>query len=173
MPRPGGRGAAVILAAGAAGQRTVGPVSTVVIVPISSDDRGAEAAELDRAGWRLSELLAESTGQPPDRVAADMAVGREFTPDAAAAYGLADRIAGPEVAPQPEAVAPGGRVAGLTEADWLRSDDAGALLQCFLAFGKMRPGWRGRKDRLVAVAFCRRVQGLLADPDSRSNQRSL
>ena len=58
-------GAAIILAAGTRGHRTVGPLAAVALVPISSDEPNADQRALDRDRDRLAGVLAELTGQAP------------------------------------------------------------------------------------------------------------
>ncbi|MFD7551319.1 ATP-dependent Clp protease proteolytic subunit [Streptomyces sp. NPDC059578] len=92
--------AAVILAAGTPGKRLALPGARVMIhqpslaepVQGQADDLAAQAGELQRTRGLLEELLTRHTGQPRERVAAD--IERDLFLDAPRAleYGLVDRI---------------------------------------------------------------------------------
>ena len=90
--------AAVILAAGAAGKRFALPNARILIhqphggVEGQSADIEIQAKEILRQRQRMEEILAEHTGQPLARVAAD--TDRDFILGAedAKAYGIVDRI---------------------------------------------------------------------------------
>jgi ATP-dependent Clp protease protease subunit len=50
------------------------------------------ASEILKLGKRIDELYAKHTGQPVERVHADMDRDRYFTGEEAVAYGLVDRV---------------------------------------------------------------------------------
>lgn len=94
-------GAAVLLAAGAAGKRMALPNSRVLIHQPHGGAQGQavdienQAREIAFLRRRVDEILAHHTGQPLERVAAD--TDRDFIlggPDAAA-YGLVDAVLEP------------------------------------------------------------------------------
>ncbi len=92
--------AAVLLAAGAPGKRLALPSSRVLIhqpslaepVRGTPSDLAIQAEEIQRQRRQVEELLARHTGQPLERVRAD--VERDTVLDGAAAqrYGLVDRL---------------------------------------------------------------------------------
>jgi ATP-dependent Clp protease, protease subunit len=90
--------AAVLLAAGAPGKRSVLPNSRVLIhqphggAEGQSSDIQIQAREMQHARDRVEELLAEHTGQPRERIAVD--VERDFIlrGDDAVAYGIVDEV---------------------------------------------------------------------------------
>ncbi|OLT03725.1 ATP-dependent Clp protease proteolytic subunit [Pseudonocardia sp. CNS-004] len=91
--------AAVLLAAGARGHRSVVPNSRVLIHQPSIDvvrgqtsDLEIYAAEVSRLRRRLEEALAEGTGQPVERIHTDIDRDLVLTADEAVAYGIADQI---------------------------------------------------------------------------------
>ena len=91
--------AAVLLAAGAPGHRSVVPNSRVLIHQPSIDvvrgqtsDLEIYAAEVSRLRRQLEEALAEGTGQTVERIHADIERDLVLTADEAVAYGLADNI---------------------------------------------------------------------------------
>jgi ATP-dependent Clp protease protease subunit len=90
--------AAMILAGGAAGKRMALPNSKVMIHQGSAGFRGTpadieiHAQEVLSMTRRMAELLARHTGQPFDRVMADIDRDRFMTPAEALEYGLIDRI---------------------------------------------------------------------------------
>jgi ATP-dependent Clp protease protease subunit len=91
--------AAVLLAAGAPGHRSVVPNSRVLIHQPSIDvvrgqtsDLEIYAAEVSRLRRQLEEALAEGTGQTLERIHADIERDLVLTADEAVAYGLADNI---------------------------------------------------------------------------------
>ena len=91
--------AAVLLAAGAPGHRSVVPNSRVLIHQPSIDvvrgqtsDLEIYAAEVSRLRRQLEEALAEGTGQTVERIHADIERDRVLTADEAVAYGIADNV---------------------------------------------------------------------------------
>ena len=98
--------ATVLLAAGAKGKRTALPNATIHLHPAGGGSRGyaqdveIQARELLRLHRRIHTILAHSTGQPVERVAADFERDSYMTADQALAYGLID-----EVLPGPEGMA--------------------------------------------------------------------
>ena len=90
--------AAMILAGGAAGKRMALPNSKVMIHQGSAGFRGTpadieiHAQEVLSMTRRMTEILARHTGQPFDRVMADIDRDRFMTPAEALEYGLIDRI---------------------------------------------------------------------------------
>jgi ATP-dependent Clp protease protease subunit len=91
--------AAVLLAAGTPGHRSVVPNSRVLIHQPSIDvvrgqtsDLEIYAAEVSRLRRQLEEALAEGTGQTLERIHADIERDLVLTADEAVAYGLADNI---------------------------------------------------------------------------------
>jgi ATP-dependent Clp protease protease subunit len=91
--------AAVLLAAGAPGHRSVVPNSRVLIHQPSIDvvrgqtsDLEIYAAEVSRLRRQLEKALAEGTGQTVERIHADIERDLVLTADEAVAYGLADNI---------------------------------------------------------------------------------
>jgi len=91
--------AAVLLAAGAPGRRSVVPNARVLIHQPSVDvvrgqtsDLEIHAAEVTRLRRQLEAALAEASGQPPGRVRDDIERDLVLTADEAVAYGLADHV---------------------------------------------------------------------------------
>jgi ATP-dependent Clp protease protease subunit len=91
--------AAVLLAAGAPGQRSVVPNARVLIHQPSVDvirgqtsDLEIHAGEVSRLRRQLEAALAECTGQPVERVRADIERDLILTAGEAVAYGLADNV---------------------------------------------------------------------------------
>jgi ATP-dependent Clp protease protease subunit len=91
--------AAVLLAAGARGHRSVVPNARVLIHQPSIDvvrgqtsDLEIYAAEVARLRRQMEEALAEGTGQDVERIHADIERDLVLTADEAVAYGLADNI---------------------------------------------------------------------------------
>ncbi|HCA87557.1 MAG TPA: ATP-dependent Clp protease proteolytic subunit [Streptomyces sp.] len=103
--------AAVLFAAGTPGKRLMLPGSRVLIHQPSlaepargqADDLEIQANELLRMRALLEELLVRHTGQPAERIAADIERDKIFTAEEAVAYGLADRIVGSRRQPAPAA----------------------------------------------------------------------
>lgn len=90
--------AAILLAAGAPGRRSVLPHSRVLLHQPSGSGRGAipdiilAADEVIRLRSEAEEVLAQHTGQPIDVLRKDTDRDRIFTPQAAVDYGLADEV---------------------------------------------------------------------------------
>jgi ATP-dependent Clp protease, protease subunit len=91
--------AAVLLAAGARGQRSVVPNSRVLIHQPSlgvfqgqTSDLEIQAAEVTRMRRQLEAVLAEHTGQPLDKVHDDIERDLILTADEAVEYGVADQV---------------------------------------------------------------------------------
>ena len=92
--------AAVLLAAGTPGKRLVLPRSRVLVhqpafpEPIhgQTSDLEVHARELARLSDRLEEMLARHTGQPKERIAADIERDKILDAEEAVAYGFADRV---------------------------------------------------------------------------------
>jgi ATP-dependent Clp protease, protease subunit len=101
--------AAVILASGAAGKRFALPNSRVLIhqphggVEGQSDDIEIQAREIARQRRRMEEILADHTGQPIERIAAD--TDRDFIlgPQEAREYGVVDHVVARALRPVPSA----------------------------------------------------------------------
>ena len=91
---------AVLLAGGAADRRAVLPHARVVLHQPAAQGRGAipdlmlAAEEIVRMRAQLEEILAEHTGQEVATLHRDTDRDRVFTPEAAVAYGLVDRVLG-------------------------------------------------------------------------------
>ncbi|WP_310721235.1 ATP-dependent Clp protease proteolytic subunit [Streptomyces lydicus] len=92
--------AAVLLAAGTPGKRLALPGARVLIHQPSLDepiegqasDLQIQAEELLRGRAMLEEMLAQHTGQPRDRIAADIERDKIFDAPAALEYGLIDGL---------------------------------------------------------------------------------
>ncbi|RNI22295.1 ClpP family protease [Flexivirga caeni] len=90
--------AAILLAAGAQGKRSVLPHSRVLLHQPSGSGRGAipdiilAADEVIRLRAEAEEVLARHTGRPVEALRKDTDRDRIFTPHAAVAYGLADEV---------------------------------------------------------------------------------
>lgn len=90
--------AAILLAAGAPGRRSVLPHSRVLLHQPSGSGRGAipdvilAADEVIRLRAEAEKVLAQHTGQPLDVLRKDTDRDRIFTPQAAVDYGLADEV---------------------------------------------------------------------------------
>jgi ATP-dependent Clp protease protease subunit len=87
-----------MLAAGAAGKRSVLPHARVVLHQPAGQGRGAipdlilQADELVRVRGEVEQILARHTGQDAARLRADTDRDRVFTAADAVAYGLADHV---------------------------------------------------------------------------------
>ena len=90
--------AAMVLAGGAPGKRMALPNAKMMIHQGSAGFRGTpadieihakEVLELTR---RMAEILSKHTGQPVERVMADIDRDRFMTPDEAVEYGLIDKL---------------------------------------------------------------------------------
>jgi ATP-dependent Clp protease protease subunit len=95
-----GASAAVLLAAGTPGKRSVLPGARIVLqqpslpqpVQGQPSDLVIKAAELDRIRALLEELLVRHTGRAPAQVHQDLERDLVLDAQAALAYGLVDRI---------------------------------------------------------------------------------
>ena len=91
---------AVLLAAGAAGQRAVLPHARVVLHQPAAQGRGTipdlilQADEVVRVRSELERILAKHTGQSVDTLRRDTDRDRVFDAPSAIAYGLADELLG-------------------------------------------------------------------------------
>lgn len=92
--------AAVLLAAGAPGKRMITPGARILIhqpslgdvVRGDTSDLEIQANEMLRTRDQLEALLVRHTGQPAERVSADLERDTIFDANAAVAYGLADAL---------------------------------------------------------------------------------
>jgi ATP-dependent Clp protease protease subunit len=90
--------AAILLAAGDAGRRSILPHARVLLHQPSARSQGAipdlilEADEVVRLRAEAERVLSEHTGQPVEALRADTDRDRIFTPEAAVAYGLVDQL---------------------------------------------------------------------------------
>ena len=90
--------AAVLLAAGTPGRRSILPHGRVLLHQPSTQGQGTlpdlvlQAREIVRVRAQLEEVLARHTGQPLDRVRADTDRDTVFPAEAAVAYGLVDEV---------------------------------------------------------------------------------
>ncbi|MDW8809655.1 ATP-dependent Clp protease proteolytic subunit [Streptomyces scabiei] len=114
-----GSAAAVLLAAGTPGKRSMLPGARALIhqpVPAEpiegqASDVAIQAEELTRNRRNMEEMLVRHTGQSPERISADIERDMFLDAEAAVAYGLADRVVQsrtPDVAP-PSPPLPGAR----------------------------------------------------------------
>ncbi|MEJ3405493.1 ATP-dependent Clp protease proteolytic subunit [Rathayibacter sp. YIM 133350] len=92
---------AVLLAAGAPGRRAVLPHTRVVLHQPAARGQGTipdlilQADEVVRVRSEIENILSEHSGQSVETLRRDTDRDRVFTPEAAVAYGLADRVLGP------------------------------------------------------------------------------
>jgi ATP-dependent Clp protease protease subunit len=90
--------AAVLLAAGAPGRRTVLAHAKVLLQQPSSQARGTlpdlavQAKEVARVRSEIDEILSQHTGHPVAKIRADTDRDRTFTAREAVDYGLADAV---------------------------------------------------------------------------------
>jgi ATP-dependent Clp protease, protease subunit len=91
--------AAVLLAAGAKGKRYSLPHSRILIHQPSMSGLAGQATDIDiyareilRMREMLNQILAESTGQPTERVARDVDRDYIMEPEQAVEYGMIDRV---------------------------------------------------------------------------------
>ena len=90
--------AAVLLAAGTPGRRSILPHGRVLLHQPSTQGQGTlpdlvlQAREIVRVRAQMEEVLARHTGQPLDRVRADTDRDTVFPADQAVAYGLVDEV---------------------------------------------------------------------------------
>lgn len=93
--------AAVLVAAGAPGKRLILPNARILIhqphggAEGQASDLAIQIAEIQHARARIEELLAHHTGQPRERIAADIERDHILRGDDAVAYGLVDAVVSP------------------------------------------------------------------------------
>lgn len=93
--------AAVLLAAGAPGRRSVLPHARVVLHQPAAQGQGTipdlilEAEEIARTREQLEQVLARHTGRTPEQVREDTDRDLVLTAEEAVAYGVADRVVTP------------------------------------------------------------------------------
>ncbi|ATS17637.1 ATP-dependent Clp protease proteolytic subunit [Synechococcus sp. PCC 6717] len=98
--------AAMLLSAGTKGCRASLPHATIVLHQMKSYAQGQASDIQIRAREVLAnketmiQILAQNTGQPPERISRDMDRLLYMTPYAAKEYGIIDRILEPEAAPK-------------------------------------------------------------------------
>ncbi|UCF00475.1 MAG: ATP-dependent Clp protease proteolytic subunit [Planctomycetota bacterium] len=91
-------GAALILAAGTKGKRHALPHAKVMLHQVwggvtgQAADIKIQAEEILKAKVMINEILAEHTGQPIERIAAETERDRYMTAEEAKAYGLIDEV---------------------------------------------------------------------------------
>ncbi len=91
-------GAAVILAAGTKGKRHALPHAKVMLHQVwggvsgQAADIKIQAEEILKAKTMINEILAEHTGQPVDKIAAETERDRYMTAEEAYQYGLIDEV---------------------------------------------------------------------------------
>ena len=91
-------GGAIVLAAGAKGKRYALPHAKIMIhqpwgaIGGQASDIQIQAEEILKDKERLNQILAESTGQPIERIAADTERDRYMTAQEAKEYGLVDEV---------------------------------------------------------------------------------
>jgi ATP-dependent Clp protease protease subunit len=90
--------AAVLLASGAPGKRAVLPNSRVLIhqphgeLGGQASDIRIQAEEMQHARLRIEEILSERTGQPIEKISADIERDHILRGEDAVAYGLVDFV---------------------------------------------------------------------------------
>jgi ATP-dependent Clp protease, protease subunit len=90
--------AAVLLAAGTPGKRSVLRHARVTLHQPSSQARGTlpdlavQAKEVAKVRAEMEEILGRHTGHPVEKIRADIDRSRTFTAPEAVAYGIADRV---------------------------------------------------------------------------------
>jgi len=91
--------AAVLLASGAKGKRYTLPNSTILIHQPHASGLGGQAADIDihareilRTREILNQILADSTGQPLEKIRRDVDRDYIMTAGQAVAYGMVDRV---------------------------------------------------------------------------------
>ena len=91
-------GAAIILAAGTKGRRYALPHAKVMLHQVwggvtgQAADIKIQAEEILKAKAMINEILAEHTGQPVDKIAAEIERDRYMTAEEAHQYGLIDEV---------------------------------------------------------------------------------
>jgi ATP-dependent Clp protease protease subunit len=97
--------AAVLLAGGEPGRRTILPHGRVVLHQPAAQGRGTipdlilEAEEIARVRTLLEEILSRHTGRTPEQVRADTDRDLVLTADAARDYGIVDQVLAPRRLP--------------------------------------------------------------------------
>ena len=98
-------GAAVLLAGGADGERSLLPHARVLLHQPSIGGRGTisdltlHTKEVLRVRAQMNEVLSAHTGQSPDTILKDTERDKVFTAEQAVAYGLVDRVVAPRKVP--------------------------------------------------------------------------
>ncbi len=93
-----GSGAAVLLAAGSPGRRSLLPHTRVLLHQPSTGGQGTisdlslQTQEILRIRAQMNQVLSAHTGQSVERLLADTERDKVFTAEQAVTYGLADRI---------------------------------------------------------------------------------
>ncbi|MEJ2185091.1 MAG: ATP-dependent Clp protease proteolytic subunit [Gemmatimonadota bacterium] len=93
---------ALLLAAGAKGKRSALPNSRIMIHQPSGGGQGTaadieiQAKEILHARERINRILAEHTGQTPDKIGEDADRDRFMSPDEAKEYGIIDMVVSQE-----------------------------------------------------------------------------
>ncbi len=93
---------ALLLAAGAKGKRSALPNSRIMIHQPSGGGQGTaadieiQAKEILHARERINRILAEHTGQTPDKIAEDADRDRFMSPEEATEYGIIDMVVSQE-----------------------------------------------------------------------------
>lgn len=96
--------AAVLLAAGAAGKRSVLPHARILLHQPSGSAEGTlpdlavQAKEVVRLRSQMNEVLSRHTGQPVDKIKNDTDRDLILTPEEAISYGVVDRVMQPREA---------------------------------------------------------------------------
>jgi ATP-dependent Clp protease protease subunit len=90
--RCAGGGAAIILACGARGDRTVHPDARISITQVWSEDEADNERALEQDRMRLAAILARYTGRSEQEWLIDLQFGHEFEVKAAIGYGMVDRV---------------------------------------------------------------------------------
>lgn len=96
--------AAVLLAAGAPGRRSVLPHARVVLHQLAAQGQGTipdlilEAEEIARTREQLEQVLAQHTGRTPEQIREDTDRDLVLTAEEAVAYGVADGVVTPREA---------------------------------------------------------------------------
>ncbi|KAK7850764.1 atp-dependent clp protease proteolytic subunit-related protein 4, partial [Quercus suber] len=97
--------AALLLAAGAKGNRSALPSSTIMIKqPIARFQGQASDIELARKEIKNVNLLAKHVGKSPEQVDADIRRPKYFSPSEAVEYGIIDKVLYNERSPEDRGV---------------------------------------------------------------------
>jgi ATP-dependent Clp protease protease subunit len=92
--------AALVLASGEPGARSMLAHARVVLAPVEAEARGAipdlilQADEVERVRLEVEQVLAAATGRTPDQVRDDTARQHVLDPVAAVRYGVVDEVLG-------------------------------------------------------------------------------